>query len=165
LCGGAQDNRLPAANHPERRACWKPSRPNDDSEEQQKKKIANDLHEGLAQTLSAVKMMWKAARRRFDASKTDAFSMDTVIHVLKGAIQEVRSIATNLRPSSLDDLGLLRRSTVLPRIPNWTHPGTGSNGNRPAGKRGAGTAQDCHLPGHRICVKNIEHHRSRSGPG
>lgn len=94
------------------------------SEEQQKKKIATDLHEGLAQTLSAVKMNVESSRSRFDASKTDSFSMEPVIHVLKGAIQEVRSIATKLRPSSLDDLGLLPTINWFCREFERIHPGT-----------------------------------------
>jgi len=95
------------------------------SEEQQKKKIATDLHEGLAQTLSAIKMNVESShsRSRLDASKTDAFSMEPVIQVLKGAIQEVRSIATELRPSCLDDLGLLPTINWVCREFERIHPG------------------------------------------
>jgi len=94
------------------------------NEEQQKKKIAKDLHEGLAQTLSAIKMNVESSRSRFDASKTGTFSLEPIIHVLKGAIQEVRSIATNLRPSSLDDLGLLPTINWFCREFERIHPGT-----------------------------------------
>lgn len=94
------------------------------TEEQQKKKIATDLHEGLAQTLSAIKMNVESSRSRFDASKTGTFSLEPIIHVLKGAIQEVRSIATNLRPSSLDDLGLLPTINWFCREFERIHPGT-----------------------------------------
>jgi signal transduction histidine kinase len=93
------------------------------NEEQQKKKIAIDLHEGLAQTLSAVKMNVESSRHKFDASKTGAFSLEPVVQVLKTAIQEVRSIATELRPSSLDDLGLLPTINWLSREFEKQHPG------------------------------------------
>ncbi len=76
------------------------------NEEQKKQKIAIDLHEGLAQTLSAIKFNVESSR----ASSHDAATaqpLEHIVPVLQSAIQEVRSIATELRPSSLDDLGLL----------------------------------------------------------
>ena len=74
--------------------------------ELQKKKIATDLHEGLAQTLSAIKVNVENSKLTdtFDAS---ARSLEAIVPVLQHAIHEVRTIATELRPSSLDDLGLL----------------------------------------------------------
>lgn len=75
-------------------------------EETQKKSIAVELHEGLAQTLSAVKLKVEKGRSH-KASDEDDGSVDSIIPVLQQAIQEVRTIATNLRPSSLDDIGLL----------------------------------------------------------
>jgi signal transduction histidine kinase len=77
-----------------------------EGDELQKKRIAADLHEGLAQTLSAIKVNVENNRLKnsFDAS---AQSLGTIVPVLQHAIHEVRTIATELRPSSLDDLGLL----------------------------------------------------------
>jgi signal transduction histidine kinase len=77
-----------------------------EGDELQKKKIAADLHEGLAQTLSAIKVNVENSRLKnsFDAS---AQSLGAIVPVLQHAIHEVRTIATELRPSSLDDLGLL----------------------------------------------------------
>jgi signal transduction histidine kinase len=77
------------------------------TEESQKQKIAFELHEGVAQTLAALKL--KAESRQNDPKANDARlgSPDSIIPMLQEAIQEVRSIATDLRPASLDDLGLL----------------------------------------------------------
>jgi hypothetical protein len=77
------------------------------TEESQKQKIAFELHEGVAQTLAALKL--KAERRQHDPKPDDdrIGSPDSIIPMLQEAIQEVRSIATDLRPASLDDLGLL----------------------------------------------------------
>lgn len=76
------------------------------SDELQKKKIATDLHEGLAQTLSAIKVNVENSRLKntLDASVQ---SLAAIVPVLQHAIHEVRTIATELRPASLDDLGLL----------------------------------------------------------
>lgn len=77
------------------------------SEELQKKKIATDLHEGLAQTLSAIKANVESSRQRIGADDENTKSLESIVPVIQSAIQEVRSIATELRPSSLDDLGLI----------------------------------------------------------
>jgi signal transduction histidine kinase len=75
-------------------------------DELKKKKIATDLHEGLAQTLSAIKINVESSELQ-KASAADTQSLGSIVPVLQHAINEVRSIATELHPSSLDDLGLL----------------------------------------------------------
>jgi signal transduction histidine kinase len=75
-------------------------------EELKKKKIAADLHEGLAQTLSAIKMNVESNELK-KAADADGQSLGSIVPVLQHAIHEVRTIATELHPSSLDDLGLL----------------------------------------------------------
>jgi signal transduction histidine kinase len=77
------------------------------SEESHKKKIATELHEGLAQTLSAIKLSVESSWKNINPDDTLAKSMGQIIPLLQGLIKEVRSIATELRPSSLDDFGLL----------------------------------------------------------
>ncbi|MBI5889584.1 MAG: hypothetical protein HZB47_02765 [Nitrosomonadales bacterium] len=75
-------------------------------DELQKKKIATDLHEGLAQTLSAIKVNVESTRLKKTAA-ANAPSLESIVPVLQHAIHEVRTIATELHPASLDDLGLL----------------------------------------------------------
>ena len=82
-------------------------------EEQKKQKIAIDLHEGLAQTLSAIKVNVESSSRG-NLRDANAQPLEHIVPVLQNAIQEVRSIATELRPSSLDDLGLL--PTILAAV-------------------------------------------------
>jgi signal transduction histidine kinase len=78
------------------------------SQEAEKKKIAFDLHEGVAQTLSAVKMSVESAARQLSATAgTDPATLEPMVQAVKEAIREVRTTALNLRPSSLDDLGLV----------------------------------------------------------
>lgn len=73
-------------------------------DESNRKKIAYDLHEGLAQTLSAIKVNVECKAQDKTAG---APPLDSLVPVLQDAIHEVRTIATELRPSSLDELGLL----------------------------------------------------------
>jgi signal transduction histidine kinase len=89
-------------------------------EESYKKKIAFELHEGLAQTLSAVKLQVENHRH---TNKTDDTSGGSIIPILQGAIQEIRTIATDLRPPGLDDLGLLLTINGLCREFERHHPG------------------------------------------
>lgn len=90
-------------------------------EELNKKKIATDLHEGLAQTLSAIKMNMESEKLT-RASGADTQPLESIVPVLQSAIHEVRTIATELRPSSLDDLGLLPTINWFCREFEQRHP-------------------------------------------
>lgn len=81
-------------------------------DELDKKKLAFGLHEGLAQTLASIKMRiehWLAQvapSKTHDRHSTDD-SLASIIPLLQSAIEDIKTIATGLRPSSLDELGLL----------------------------------------------------------
>jgi two-component system, NarL family, sensor kinase len=77
------------------------------SDEMEKKKLAFGLHEGLAQTLLTIKVRVERKLAQFAANKTHDESLASIVPLLQSAIEDVRTIATGLRPSSLDELGLL----------------------------------------------------------
>ena len=83
------------------------SESNQRREELERKKLAAELHEGLAQTLSAIKMEVENAQRQASGVASNPLPMEAVVPGLQAAIQQTRTIATDLHPSSLDDLGLL----------------------------------------------------------
>jgi signal transduction histidine kinase len=91
------------------------------TEELEKQKLAAGLHEGLAQTLSAIKVAVERNLDR-DAPGRNGGSLDTVVPALQAAIQEVRHIAMELRPASLDDLGLLPTLDWFCREVKLQHP-------------------------------------------
>jgi signal transduction histidine kinase len=93
-----------------------------EGEEFKKKKIASDLHEGLAQTLSAIKINVESKELSEAAATVHAQGRISLVPALQQAIQEVRSIATALRPSSLDDLGLLPTLSWFCREFESLHP-------------------------------------------
>lgn len=93
------------------------------NEESQKKKIAVELHEGLAQTLSAIKLNLENSRPQAGRDDTVGRPLAAIIPALQGAIEEIRTIATELRPSSLDDFGLLPTISSLGRTFQQAHPG------------------------------------------
>lgn len=94
-----------------------------DSDEQEKKKIAFELHEGLAQTLAAIKANVENSRFLIGTGNENTKALESIVPVIQGAIQEVRSIATELRPSSLDDLGLIPTIKWFCREFERLHPG------------------------------------------
>ncbi len=75
-------------------------------QEIEKKNIANGLHESVAQTLFAIKMKLEAVTREVGQDSPLAGSITDLGDYLQQAIRETSDIASNLRPSTLDELGL-----------------------------------------------------------
>jgi PAS domain S-box-containing protein len=76
--------------------------------EQERKRIAREIHDDLGQPLTALRMdlAWLSARLAPDAAPllAKARAMEQVVD---DTIDRVRDIATQLRPAVLDDLGLV----------------------------------------------------------
>ncbi|WP_306154323.1 cache domain-containing protein [Roseovarius sp. MMSF_3281] len=78
-----------------------------DAQEEERGRVARELHDGISQILVGVRYALDAAKRRLamgDARAGD--NLDRGIEHLSGAIQEVRRISRDLRPGALDDLGV-----------------------------------------------------------
>ena len=78
-----------------------------DAQEEERSRVARELHDGISQILVGIRYALDNARRRFqrgDAKAGDA--LETGIEHLGQAINEVRRISRDLRPGVLDDLGL-----------------------------------------------------------
>ena len=78
-----------------------------DAQEEERGRVARELHDGISQLLVGVRFALDIARRRLRADDPRARdNLDQGIDTLSGAIQEVRRISRDLRPGILDDLGL-----------------------------------------------------------
>ena len=78
-----------------------------DTQEEERGRVARELHDSISQMLVGVRYALELARRRFVAGDARAGeSLDKGIDTLSGAIHEVRRISRDLRPGVLDDLGL-----------------------------------------------------------
>jgi signal transduction histidine kinase len=68
-----------------------------------------ELHDGIGQSLSAIKFRVENALRKIGGETPTEVSesLEPVVPTVQQAVEEVRRISRNLRPSLLDDLGLL----------------------------------------------------------
>ena len=77
------------------------------AQEEERKRLARELHDDSAQTLTAVLMTLKTAEDALPAGPHDArTAMDRSRSQLELALREIRKAIVDLRPSALDDLGL-----------------------------------------------------------
>lgn len=79
-----------------------------DAQEEERGRIARELHDSISQILVGVRYALDNARRRLGRGDHDGAQvpLDKGITYLGSAITEVRRISRDLRPASLDDLGL-----------------------------------------------------------
>jgi len=79
-------------------------------EERQKKRIARELHDSIGQYLTAIKFSMENTLQQLVEKQDIAKStllLESGKNLLKQTIEEVRRIMMDLRPSMLDDLGIL----------------------------------------------------------
>lgn len=78
-----------------------------DTQEEERGRVARELHDSISQILVGVRYRLELARRRLRAGDARAEeNLASGIEALGGAVQEVRRISRDLRPGVLDDLGL-----------------------------------------------------------
>ena len=79
------------------------------AQEEERKRIAREIHDGLAQTLANVVLRTEIAERMLnkDAISSAKEELSDLKVQVRSGIEEVRKIIFNLRPMALDDLGLV----------------------------------------------------------
>jgi PAS domain S-box-containing protein len=80
-----------------------------ESQEEERKKIALEIHDGIGQTLSAIKYRVENALRLLSGQEALGVSqaLEPIITTVQDAVEEIRRISMDLRPSSLSELGIL----------------------------------------------------------
>lgn len=76
------------------------------TQETERKRIAGELHDGIAASLSALKFGIEQMVQIASDENSQAIVENLVIRI-KGIIEETRRIMADLRPSMLDDLGIV----------------------------------------------------------
>ena len=78
-----------------------------DTQEEERSRIARELHDGISQILIGVRYAIDLARRKAESGAEGApEAIARGADALNGAIKEVRRLSHDLRPGALDDLGL-----------------------------------------------------------
>jgi signal transduction histidine kinase len=78
------------------------------AQEQERKRIASDLHDGVAQTLGVVKFSVESriAQLERDYPGLDLKHFEAVVDQIREAVDDVRKISRNLSPAMLDEFGI-----------------------------------------------------------
>jgi len=79
------------------------------AQENERKSVAQELHDSIGQTLAAIKFGAEKALEQLKqrSSRTAKTSLEAVVSMVQNGIEEVRRIQMDLRPPTLDDLGIL----------------------------------------------------------
>lgn len=76
-----------------------------EAQEQERRHLARELHDEIGQTLTAVKINLETLQRSVEPCRTEA--LRDSIEIIKHTLEQVRSLSLDLRPSMLDDFGLV----------------------------------------------------------
>ena len=79
-----------------------------DSQEQERKRFAAEMHDGLGQSLVIIKNRARLGLKRSDEKDAMLDNLENISETASHAIHEAREIAFNLRPHLLDRLGLTK---------------------------------------------------------
>lgn len=78
------------------------------AQDEERRRIARELHDGLGQDLTAAKMMLSAlVQPRQPLESKDQIAVAEVLSMMDGAIEQVRTLSHLLHPPLLDEMGLL----------------------------------------------------------
>ncbi|MEN6447699.1 MAG: PAS domain-containing protein [Syntrophaceae bacterium] len=80
-----------------------------DAKEEERKRISQELHDSVGQYLTSIKFSMENIIGQMErgSSSLSLKSLKDSIPIIQATIEEVRSISMDLRPSTLDDLGIL----------------------------------------------------------
>lgn len=77
------------------------------AQEEERRRVAHDIHDGLAQTAAAAYQALQVfARRRRPSGSDHAQELEEALELVRQTVGEARQAISNLRPTVLDDFGL-----------------------------------------------------------
>jgi signal transduction histidine kinase len=91
-------------------------------QEEERKRLSRELHDGLGQMLTAIKLQVESLETRLNNEGVANSNLSPLKTLITQTIQETRSISNNLMPSVLSDFGLIPGLRML--VENHNRPGT-----------------------------------------
>lgn len=81
------------------------------AQEMERRTLARELHDEIGQEMTAIRLSLQMVQRLLDAEKKDPQQLQTFVSdgigIAETVLQQVRNLSLELRPSLLDDLGLV----------------------------------------------------------
>ena len=93
------------------------------AEEKERKRVTREIHDGIGQLLATIKFKMEKSFGQGEEGAKRKDSPEGILPLVQECIDEARRIQMNLRPSMLDDLGLLPTIGWLCRVFQATYPG------------------------------------------
>lgn len=93
-----------------------------DVQEKERKRIAGELHDGLLGSLNTIKFSLEGLVKQMGNDAAAGKSLNALLTRVQEAIDETRRMMVELRPSILDDLGILAAMSWLCREFQKHHP-------------------------------------------
>lgn len=94
------------------------------AQEDERRRIVREIHDGLGQSLSAIKFRVERVLQELSKSGDKrAEILEGIVPIIQESIEEARRIQMDLRPSTLDDLGILATLAWFCREFHATYPG------------------------------------------
>jgi len=94
------------------------------AKENEHKRLAQELHDGIGQSLYSISVGIQAIKAHLEREDRFQDYLQELVQVIDGVIQDVKLYSTQLRPHSLDQLGLVPSVTNLLATFRKTHPET-----------------------------------------
>ncbi|AMV23328.1 Oxygen sensor histidine kinase NreB [Gemmata sp. SH-PL17] len=88
------------------------------AQEDERQRVARDLHDGTGQMLTALSLGLRAVRDAGPLTQEAHARLDHVQHLIDELARQVHDLATALRPAALDDLGL--EAATRQFVVNWS---------------------------------------------
>jgi signal transduction histidine kinase len=94
------------------------------AQEQERKRVARELHDGIGQSVTAIKFQVENVMRKTAMSvpPENLTPLNSLVTMIQEVVEEVGRISMDLRPSILDDLGILATITWLCKEFHRTRP-------------------------------------------